>query len=235
MLAADLIARFREMNSVAGPIVASVAGSIAFAVDAFVRDGWTSAMLRGATWFVLGVAIWTVLWTYASLHLGLDRLGRERLLPDAARVDPSLGLQPLGDVAFIGLWMLLASLVPVLLTGLPDVVGVTIGVVVLAGGLAAFFLSLLRLHRQMLEVKARELATARGLYAQAYEPVQTAGTLEALEGQRHLLAAADALESRARAIHEWPIDETTVARVITIATSVAAITIGRLILDPFGL
>jgi hypothetical protein len=95
--------------------------------------------------------------------------------------------------------------------------------------------SLLRLHRQMVEVKARELATARGLYAQAYEPVGAAGTLDALEGQRQLLAAADALESRARAIHEWPIDEGTVARVITIATSVVAITIGRLILDPFGL
>jgi hypothetical protein len=37
------------------------------------------------------------------------------------------------------------------------------------------------------------------------------------------------------AIHEWPIDEGTLARVITIATSVIAITIGRLILDPLGL
>jgi hypothetical protein len=41
--------------------------------------------------------------------------------------------------------------------------------------------------------------------------------------------------TRAREIHEWPIDEGTVARVITIATSVVAITIGRLILGPFGL
>ena len=223
------------MNSVAGPLAASAAASVAFAVGAFVRDGWASAMLRGATWFVLGIAVWTFLWTYASLHLGLDRLGRERFLPDAARVDPSLGLQPLGQVAFIGLWMLLAASVPVLLTGLPDVVGVTIGAVVLGGGLAAFFLSLRRLHRQMVEVKASELATAREFYAEAYEPVRVAGTLEALEAQRQLLAAADALESRARALHEWPIDEGTVARVITIATSVVAITIGRLILDPLGL
>ncbi|MGH3132256.1 MAG: hypothetical protein ACRDNY_00675, partial [Gaiellaceae bacterium] len=195
----------------------------------------TAAALRGLTWVVLGIAVWTFLWTYGCLHVGLDRLGRERLHPNAARVDPSLGLQPLGDVAFMGLWMFLAWLVPVLLTGLPDVVGVVIGFVVLGSGLAAFFLSLVRLHRQMLEVKATELATARKLYAEAYEPVRTAGTLEALDRPRQLLAAADALESRARAIHEWPIDEGTVARVVTIATSVVAITIGRLILDPLGL
>jgi hypothetical protein len=43
------------------------------------------------------------------------------------------------------------------------------------------------------------------------------------------------LEKRAKAIHDWPIDEGTVARVLTIATSAVAITIGRLILGPFGL
>lgn len=87
----------------------------------------------------------------------------------------------------------------------------------------------------MVEVKASELAIARELYAQAFEPVRTTPTLEALEQQRNLLAAADALEKRAWAIHDWPIDEGTVARVITIATSVVGITVARLILDPFGL
>lgn len=226
---------FRELNSVLGPLVAAGATSILFAAGALVDSGWIPALLRGATWFILGVALWTFLWTYASLQLGLDRLGRERLVPDAARLDPGLGLRPLGDVAFMGLWMLLAWLVPLLLTGLPDLVGVATGVLVLIGGLAAFFLSLLRLHRQMVEVKASELAIARELYAQAYEPVRATPTLEALEQQRSLLAATDALEKRARAIHDWPIDESTFARVITITTSVVGITIARLILDPFGL
>ena len=58
--------------------------------------------------------------------------------------------------------------------------------------------------------------------------------LETLEQQRNLLGAADALEQRAKAIHDWPIDEGTFARVLTIATSVVAITIGRLILGPLG-
>ena len=124
---------------------------------------------------------------------------------------------------------------PLVLTGLPDVVGVVLGAAILAIALATFFLSLVRLHHRMVEVKAEELALARELYAQAYEPVRDDPTLETLEQQRNLLAAADALEKRAKAIHDWPIDEGTFARVLTIATSVVAITLGRLILDPFGL
>jgi hypothetical protein len=234
MFAVDSTVSFRGMNSVAGPLVASAATAVAFAIAAFVEGGWAAAILRGATWLILGVALWAFLWTYASLQLGLDRLGREHLRPHTS-VDPSLGLRPLGGVAFTALWMLLAWLVPVVLTGLPDVVGVAIGLGVLFGGLATFVLSLVRLHRQMVEVKAGEIATARELYAQAYEPVRSEQSLEALERQRSLLAAADALEKRADAIHEWPIDEGIWARVITIATSVAAITVARLILEPFGL
>jgi hypothetical protein len=114
-------------------------------------------------------------------------------------------------------------------------VGVSVGAFALAGALAAFFLSLLRLHRQMVEVKAGELALARELYTEAYEPVRTARTLQALDQQRTLLGAADALEQRANAIHEWPIDEGTLAWVITITTSVIAVAIARLILSPLGL
>jgi hypothetical protein len=226
---------FREMSSSAGPLVGAGATAAVFAVGTFAADGFVPALLRGATWLVLGVALWTLLWTYGTLQAGLDRLGRERLRPEAVRVDPGLGLRPLGELAFTGLWLILAALVPVVLTGLPDVVGVVLGSLVLGSALLLFFLSLLRLHRQMVAVKARELAFARELYAEAYEPVRAAPTLETLERQQPLLAAAGALEQRAQAIHDWPLDEGTVARVLTIATSVVAITIGRLILDPFGL
>ena len=227
--------RFRELNGVVGPLLAAAATAAVFGAAAFARDGWTSGILRGATWVVLGIALWTFLWTYGALQLGLNRLGRERLLPDAARVDPGQGLKPLGGVAFTGFWMLLAWLVPVLMTGLPDIVGVAVGVLVLVTGVAAFFLSLVRLHRQMVELKTGELAVARELYAQAYEPVRTAPTLDALRRQQPLLGAADALEKRAQSLHEWPIDEGTVARVITIVTSVIAMAVARLILDPLGL
>ena len=226
---------FRGMNSVIGPLVVSATLAIVFAVSTLAQDGVAPAVTRGATWLLIGIPISSYVWVYASLLLGLNRLGRERLVPDAVRIDPGVGLQPLGRIASTGLWMLLVWLVPVLLTGLPDVAGVAIGLLVLGGALGTFFLSLFGLHRQMVETKASELAIARELYAQAYAPVRAAPTLEALEQQRSLLGAADALEKRASAIHEWPIDEGTLARVITITTSVIAMTIGRLILDPLGL
>jgi hypothetical protein len=87
----------------------------------------------------------------------------------------------------------------------------------------------------MATVKASELALARGLYADAYEPVRAARTLETLERQQGLLGAAEALEKRALAIHEWPVVEATLARVITITTSVIATMIARLIIHPLGL
>ena len=231
----DLRERFRELNSAAGPLVASALTSVAFGLSALLSESWAPALLRGATWFVLGIALWTFLWTYASLQLGLSRLGRARLRPHTASAELGLQLRPFGGIAFTGLWLLLIWLVPVLLTALEDVVGVMIGVLVLAGALATFFLSLLRLHRQMVKAKEGELALARDLYAQAYEPVRQEGTLEALERQRNLLGAADALEKRARDLHDWPIDEGTFARVLTITTSVIAMAVARLILDPLGL
>jgi len=227
--------RFRELNNPWGPVAIAIAVAIAFAVAAYTRDGWGAALLRGGTWFVLGIALGTFLWAYASLQLGLHRLGRNRLLPNANSVDPSLGLRPLGSIAFTGLWMLLIWLIPVVWTGLPDVVGLVIALVVLGGGIATFFLSMYRLHRQMIAVKDREVAIARSLYGQAYEPLRRKQTLDVLEHQQSLLGAADALEKRARAIHEWPVDEGTFARVAAIATSVTAATIGRLLLEPLGL
>jgi hypothetical protein len=131
--------------------------------------------------------------------------------------------------------MALACLIPLVLTGLPNIVGVSIGAFVLAGALAAFVLSLIRLHCRMAEVKVDELTLAHTLYARAYEPLRADGTLGVLEQQRDVLAAADTLEKRAQAIHEWPVDERTVAWVIGIATSVIAVTIARLVLTPLGL
>jgi hypothetical protein len=225
---------FREMASSVAPLFATTVTSLAFGISALIQDGWTAGLLRGATWFVLGVPIWTFLWTYASLQLGLSRLGRARLRDDPSLVDPSLALRPLGAVAFMALWLLLASVVPVLVTGLPDVIGLALGLLVLGGGLAAFVFSLWGLHRQIVDIKENQLALARELYAEAYAPVREERTLEALEGQHSLLAAADALEKRARAIHDWPVGEGTWAWVIGIATSVVAIACARLILRPLG-
>jgi hypothetical protein len=226
---------FRGVNSVVGPVFASGVTAAALGVTALVQEGVVPAVVRGTTWFVLGIALFSFVWTYGATLLGINLLGRARLDPEALHVDPGLGLQPLGAVASTGLWMLLAWLVPVLLTGLPDVVGAVIGGLVLAAALATFFLSMVGLHRQMVAVKKDELAVARELYAKAYQPVHASPTLDTLEQQRNLLSAADALEKRASSIHEWPFAERTPTLVITVITSVTAMIIGRLILDPLGL
>jgi len=226
---------FREVNSVTGPLVLSLVSAVAFGVAAYVRDGWEAAVLRGGTWLIVGVALWTFLWVYGSLQLGLDRLGRRHLRRDAAIVDPTLGLRPLGGVAFIGLWMLLVWFVPVVVTGLPDIVGMAVGGCVLAFTLGTFVFSLWGLHRQMIAVKDEELAAARQLYAEAYAPLRDHATLETLDRQHSLLSAAEALEKRADAIHEWPIDQRTWAWVIGLATSVVAITFGRVVVNTLGL
>ena len=223
------------MNNTLAPVIGAVGTALAFGLSSLIADGLGQALLRGATWFVVGVALWTFLWTYVSLQLGLGRIADERLRPETALADPGLGLRPLGDVASMGLWMLLVWLVPLVLTGLPDVVGVVVGLSLIAVGVGAFLFSIIRLHRRMVEVKDRELEVARRLYAQAYAPLRESPTLDVLEQQRNLLSAADALDKRAQAIHDWPIDEATVARVLTITTSVTAISVARLILDPLGL
>lgn len=225
---------FREMNSFRAPLLATTATALAFALTALVQDGWKAALVRGGTWFVLGIPIWNFLWTYASLQLGLSRLGGAHLRQDVSFVDPSLVLRPFGAVAFTGLWLLLVAIVPVVVTGLPDVTGLVIGLLVLGFALAGFVFSLWGLHRQIVEVKENHLALARDLYAEAYEPVRAERTLEALERQHSLLGAADALEKRARTIHDWPVAEGTWAWVIGIATSVVAIACARLILRPLG-
>lgn len=226
----------RPRFGVTGPVAGALAVALAFGGTTLVADaGWWPALIRALTWFVLGIAIWSFLWTYGALHVALDRLGRAHLRADTVNVAPDLGLRPFGDAAFLGLWLLLAWLVPVVWTGLSDVVGFAIGMLALAVGLAVFFLALARLHRRMVERKASELAVARSLYAEAYGPVRAAPTTETLEAQRNLLGAADGLEKRAQAIWEWPIGEGTLARVVTISTSVVAVTIARLLLDPLGL
>jgi hypothetical protein len=229
---ADLV--LREMNNVAGPLLLSVAAATVFGVSTAYSEGWSPGLLRAATWLLVGIPLWTFLWVYVALQLGLDRLGREHLVPDAVNVDPGLGLRP-GRSGAHGSVDVARMARPTRSHGLARHHRRRDRDLVLAVALSAFFLSLFRLHRQMVEVKKDELSIARELYAEAYEPVRSTKTLEALDRQRALLGAADALEKRAQDIHEWPIDEGTLARVLTIATSVVAMAVARLILEPLGL
>jgi hypothetical protein len=194
-----------------------------------------AAVIQAVTWVVVGIPLWTAVWVYLTLQLGLNRLGRGHLTLQGYRGDRSLGLRPVGRLAFTGFWMLIGSVGPLVLTNVSDAAGVILGIAVLVVGIGLFFLSLRRLNRQMVVVKQRELDRARVLYMQAYDKVRDQPTLEVLQGQVGLLNAAEALEKRAERIQEWPFDEATFARVITIASSAVATIIARLLLEQVGL
>jgi len=174
-------------------------------------------------------------WVYVALQLGLDRLGRGQVTLRAYGGDRSLGLRPVGTVAFTGFWMLVGSAGPLVLTALDDIPGAVVGTAVLVAGVGLFFLSLRHLNRQMAAAKRRELDRVRDLYRQAYQPIADEPTLPVLERQAGLLSAAEALEKRAERIQEWPFDEAILARVVTIATSVTAVITAGLITKPVGL
>jgi hypothetical protein len=215
--------------------VLTVAGVLVLPLDEALTGEPLDAVIQGATWVVIGIPLWTAVWVYLTLQLGFARLGRGHLTLLGYRGDRSLGLRPVGRLAFTGFWMLLGSVGPLVLTNASDAPGVILGAAVLVVGVGLFFLSLRRLNRQMTVVKQRELDLARDLYMQAYETVRDQPTLQVLQGQVGLLNAAEALEKRAERIQEWPFDEATFARVVTIASSAVAAIVARLLLGSVGL
>jgi hypothetical protein len=226
---------FHGIDSTLVPLLLTAAAAVVLPLDEAQAGEPVDASIQAATWLVIGIPLWTAVWAYLTLQLGLNRLGRGHLTLEAYRGDRSLGLRPVGRLAFTGFWTLLGSVVPLVLTSPSERPGVVLGIGVLVAGVGLFFLSLRRLNRQMVAAKQRELDRALDLYMQAYQAVRDEPTLEVLQRQVGLLNAAETLEKRAERIQEWPFDEATFARVVTIASSVAAVIIGRLILDPVGL
>jgi hypothetical protein len=231
----DVERLFHGIDGTVVPLLLTAAAMVILPLDEALGGEPVAALIQAATWLILGIPLWTAVWVYLKLQIGLNRLGRGHLTLEAYRGDRSLGLRPVGRLAFTGFWMLLGSAGPLVLTSLSDLPGVIVGIGVLMAGVGLFFLSLRRLNRQMVAAKQRELQRALDLYMQAYQQVRDEPTLEVLQRQVGLLNAAEALEKRAERIQEWPFDEATFARVVTIASSVAAVIIGRLILDPVGL
>ena len=232
---ADVRALFRGVGSTTAPLLLTAAGVLVLPLDEALTGETLAAVIQAVTWVVIGIPLWTAVWVYLTLQLGFDRLGRGHLTLLGYRGDRSLGLRPVGRLAFTGFWMLLGSIGPLVLTNASDAPGVILGITVLLVGVGLFFLSLRRLNRRMAAVKQRELDLARDLYMRAYDKVRDQPTLEVLQGQVGLLNAAEALEKRAERIQEWPFDDATFARVVTIASSAVATIIARFLLDPIGL
>jgi hypothetical protein len=184
---------------------------------------------------MIGIPLSTAVWVYLTLQSGLYQLGRGTLTLRPYSGDRTLGLQPVGGLAFTGFAMLFGTVAPLVLTSFTDLPTVVIGSVVLAAGLVMFFLSLRGLHRRMRAIRHLEMKRAVALYQDAYRRVGDQPTLAVLEQQMGLLKAAEDLERRAERIQEWPFPEATFAFVATIATSTAVSIVTRMLLAPTGL
>ncbi len=226
---------FRGIDSAAVPLVLTAASMVILPIDEALSGQSVAALIQAGTWLIIGIPIWTAAWTYVSVQAGLNRVGRGHLATLVYVGDRSLGLRPVGRLAFTGFWTLLSVAGPLVLTSGFDIPGAVVAGLALVVGVALFFVSLRRVHRQMAAVRQSEVERARRLYVRAYEMVRDQPTLEVVERQSGLLEAAEALEKRAERIQTWPFDERTFAAVVAIASSVAAGIIVRLILESVGL
>jgi hypothetical protein len=233
---ADAAHEFPGMASTLGPLVLTLGVVVVPSFVSSWQDGGPVVALSDLPLVVVNaLPIMTFVWTYLVLLTGLHRLGRARLSLDVFPEDRSLGLAPVGSLALTGFWLLLAAAVPLIIVGSADLPTVVLSLGVIATSVALFFLSMFRVHRQMVEAKRRYVTLARTMYRDAYAPVRSKPTLKSLEAQASALRVAQALVERAEKILEWPIDERATTLVVVVITGVATGLTVRLVLTVAGI
>lgn len=226
---------FRGMESRVGPLILALAITLIFGIQFIHYGWWVLALLNIPFWLLIHFPVTTWFWNYLMLMFGLNRLGKQHLTLESYAGDKSMGLRPVGSLAFSGFGMFAAILGPIVLVSITDVLGLTVGLLFFVIGVMAFFLSLYRIHRQMVIARKGEMAKAHELYAKAYEPLRTTPSLELLGKQAPLLSAAEALEKRLEGIQTWPFSDTILVRIVAIASSVVTAIVVKLLLKPLGM
>ncbi len=224
----------RGMDSILEPLAltAALAGLDAALVG--LEYGWRLALLNFPINFVIELPLLTFFWTYASVLVGLNRLGRQRLRLDDTPGDRTLGLRPVGHLAFTGFWIFSVGFAPILIVTATSTPNLVLNLAFFLIAFALFLLSLNRLHLQMVEAKRTHVELARQLYADAYEPLVRTPSVRTLRSRTSLLGAAESLEKRSAGIQEWPFDEVLPGRIAIIVSTVVATVIARIILDALG-
>ena len=225
---------FQFVGSVAGPLLLSLIVNLVWVTEFFRYPG-----LASATMFLLFFVGWLpancALWVCVALFLELDKLGRRPLQLKPFHQDRSLGLDPLGKAAFSSFLLLAAVLLPYTIVAVRDVRSAAVALVYIFLATTFFFMSVYRLHRQLVAAKRHYLSRVRSLYAEALPPLESAWSLETVSAQSGHLYAVEVLQRQVADIREWPFNEALVARVAAIVTSVLGIIAARLILSRFGL
>lgn len=225
----------RGLDSVWGPVLLTLGIAMVGAVLVGLDYGWQAALVSAPILFLSQIPLLSFFWAYSALLLGLDRLGRRNLRLDPTPSDRSLGLRPVGRLAFTGFWIFSLGLAPILVVVASSTPTLVLNLVFFLVAFVLFVLSLRRLHGQMAAAKQEHIGRARKLYAEVYASLGPAPRLRTLRAQAALLGAAEALEKRGLSIQEWPFDEVLTGRIAIILTSVVAAVIARIILGSFGL
>lgn len=186
-------------------------------------------------------AFGTFIWEFASASWGLYVLGRSSLRLASFEEDRMVGVRPLGNlalsltVAYFGS-LLLSGLV--LASFLPTTIPSTIMLLILlAAGVALFFLPLTSIHARMRDEKRRILRTIGARYPRLEADPPAGGgpaTLDDVQrGVKRLtdLQELELLDRKASSLPTWPFDIQVVSRFVTIVLSVTAVLVGRLITD----
>lgn len=164
-------------------------------------------VLGGVIGFLMRLAPMTGFWTAVLVLVALDRLGARQSQPEDFPPDRSLGMRPVGELAFTVFWLVSAAFVPIFIVRSPSVIDVLVSVSFFGGEAAILVLALWRLHRAMLRSKAICLAEGRDRYAQAYRAALDDPHGQDMARHEHALAVAEALLRGAESIHEWPLDD----------------------------
>jgi hypothetical protein len=226
---------FRNMTSRSGPLILLVVLTVVSEIDFVAGQGVLGGLLVAPLAFLTGLPVIAGFWVYFSVLVGLNRLGSHPLLLEPFPEDRSLGLRPVGALAFSAFWVFVAGIVPLLLVTIEYPVDLAVSLVVFLLGVAIFFLSLMRLHRQMSAARQHHSEQARAILAQVLEPLRASPTTDTLRQQTPLLSAAEILIRHAEAIQRWPFDDSTLRVIVTIVSGVIAALVSRLILRSVGL
>ncbi|HEV8354562.1 MAG TPA: hypothetical protein VGR24_10280 [bacterium] len=226
---------FKAVGSTAGPLVLTVILLLVQILVDVLGLPRVGSVQAAVLLLIAYLPAATGLWVYFTLFAGLERIGRTDVKLTPHYEDRSLGLRPLGSLAFSAFLLFAAAMGPVVIYATHTPTDAVITLAIIFGGMAVFFVSLVRLRQKQVAEKLALLAWARTLYADAFVPVEQAGSLQAFMDQRQKLDAAEALERRIAAIQEWPFDDSIVRTVAGIFTGLLGAVIARIVLNELGL
>jgi hypothetical protein len=217
-----------------GPLIVAGALTALEMAEAVMTAGWAPLLISP---IVLAVHIPTATagWVVLAVFLSLDRLGRLDLDLDPFSGDPTLGLKPVGRLAFSAFAIVLLAGTPVLLRFTTSALALVINVPLVGLPLAAFAFVLGRVHARMRVARAEGLETARQLTRSVLAPVLEEGSATILSERAMALSAAESLERRVERVKTWPVTGGIVGQTVVIVVSVLTALVTRWVFVLLGL